>query len=374
MKNLILALLLCHQSTVYASNSSVDDQLASMTLDQKIGQMLLIGFRGLEAPENSQIAQDIKNYHIGSVILFDQDVVTGSSERNIKNLSQVKKLNRQLQSYSQIPLFISIDQEGGRVQRLKSRHGFPSFPSHEKLGRSSTSETFKSSSDMGYELQQLNINLNFAPVVDVNVYKKNPIIGRYGRSFSQNPKKVVDHAQAFIDGHHTQGVATVIKHFPGHGSSRQDSHIGFTDISKTWTQAELIPFRDLIQNERVDMVMSAHVYHKGLDANLPATLSKNVIEKILREELKYDGVVISDDMNMGAIKDHYSLETSIPLAINAGVDILLFGNNLEYDKNIAKKSHDIIKKAVEQKTVSLERINQSVKRILHLKQARNLTR
>lgn len=350
----------------------IETRLASMTLEEKIGQMLLIGFRGLEAPENSSIAQDIKHYHIGSVILFDQDMLTGQRYRNIKNLEQVKKLNQQLQSYAKVPLFISIDQEGGRVQRLKREHGFPSFPTHESLGKGRSAQTFKASSEMAYELQKLHFNLNFAPVADVNTYSRNPIIGRYGRSFSSRPELVTQHAQAFIDGHQTHGVATVIKHFPGHGSSRQDSHIGFTDITKTWTAQELTPFRELIANERVDMVMSAHVFHKKLDADHPATLSKSIINGLLRQELNYSGVVISDDMNMGAIKDHYPLEISIPLAINAGVDILLFGNNLEYDPDIAKKSQAIILTNIQNGVISLQRIDRSVRRILTLKKNRGL--
>lgn len=368
----ICALILFLSLQLNAQARDVDSLLSQMSLDEKIGQMLLIGFRGLEAPRDSQIARDIKDYHIGSVILFDQDVLTKERARNIKNLRQVRNLNRQLQTYAKIPLFISIDQEGGQVQRLKKRHGSSTYPTHEQLGRASLERTQEVSSKMAYELSQIGINLNFAPVVDVNVTKNNPIIARYGRSFSSDPDKVTQYAQAFIDGHHRHGISSVIKHFPGHGSSRSDSHIGFTDITKTWSPAELKPFRDLIQNERVDMIMSAHVFHQGLDAQHPGTLSKHVIGKILREDLKYQGVVISDDMNMGAIKDHYALEKSIPLAIHAGIDILLFGNNLEFDRDIAKKAHGIIKRQVLRGEISQERIDQSVKRILSLKKARGL--
>lgn len=366
----LLLILTPQLSTAHVDE--IEQVLASMELDQKIGQMLLVGFRGLEAPINSQISRDIRESHVGSVILFDRDMASGSPIRNIQNTDQVKELTRELQRHAGIPLFISIDQEGGFVARLKPEHGFIKTPSHEKLGKDSPLSTLESSQRLAESLSRIGINLNFAPVVDVNVYKRNPIIGRYQRSFSSNPEKVATHGKAFVEGHRLFDVASVLKHFPGHGSSRQDSHVGFVDVSKTWRERELIPFQRLINQNKVDMIMSAHVFNRKLDRNLPSTLSQNVMQGLLRERLGYQGVIISDDMNMGAIKDHFKLEESIVMAIQAGVDILLFGNNLVFDKDIAQKAQVIIQRAISRGEISEERIDESVRRILELKKRQGL--
>lgn len=362
--------------TPQLSTANVDETeqvLASMELDQKIGQMLLVGFRGLEAPINSQIARDIRESHIGSVILFDRDMANGAPIRNIHNTQQVKDLTKELQEHSDIPLFISIDQEGGLVARLKPEHGFIQTPSHEKLGRGSPLATFESSERLSEALSRIGINLNFAPVVDVNVNSDNPIIGRFGRSFSDNPNLVSAHAAKFVEGHRSHGVGSVLKHFPGHGSSTQDSHIGFVDVSNTWGPKELIPYMNLIENGQVDMIMSAHVFNRTLDQHYPSTLSKNVLQNLLRDQFGFKGVVISDDMNMGAIRDHFKLEVSIIKAIQAGVDILLFGNNLVFDPHIASKAQKIIQKAIKDGKISEERIDLSLRRILKLKKQLGLS-
>lgn len=350
----------------------IEQVLASMELDQKIGQMLLVGFRGLEAPINSQIARDIRESHVGSVILFDRDMASGSPIRNIQNTDQVRRLTDQLQRHAELPLFISIDQEGGFVARLKPEHGFLKTPSHESLGQDSPLTTLESSQRLAEGLSQIGLNLNFAPVVDVNVYKRNPIIGHYQRSFSSDPQKVAQHGKAFVEGHRLFNVASVLKHFPGHGSSRHDSHVGFVDVSQTWSEKELIPFQKLIHENKVDMIMSAHVFNRKLDKKRPSTLSKKVMHNLLRQRLGYDGVIISDDMNMGAIKDHYKLEESIVMAIQAGVDILLFGNNLVYDADIARKAQVIIQRAVARGHISEKSIDESVRRILKLKKRQGL--
>lgn len=366
----LLLILTPQLSTAHVDE--IEQVLASMELDQKIGQMLLVGFRGLEAPINSQISRDIRESHVGSVILFDRDMASGSPIRNIKNTQQVEKLTKELQRHADIPLFISIDQEGGYVSRLKPRHGFIRTPSHKNLGKDSHLSTLESSQELAEALSRIGINLNFAPVVDVNVYKRNPIIARYRRSFSSDPEVVAAHGQAFVEGHRLFNVASVLKHFPGHGSTRHDSHVGFVDVSKTWSERELIPFQKLINQNKVDMIMSAHVFNRKLDRKVPSTLSKNVMQGLLRERLGYQGVIISDDMNMGAIKDHFKLEESIVMAIQAGVDILLFGNNLVFNKDIAQKAQTIIQRAIERGEISEERIDESVRRILELKRQRGL--
>jgi len=340
----------------------------SVELREKIGQMLLVGFRGYELDKNHPLSQKLKKGHIGSVILFDYDVVKKSRKRNIESPKQVKKLNRQIQSYSKIPVLITVDQEGGLVQRLKPRHGFDKYSSPQYLGsKSNTDQTFKEGLEMSKTLKKVGINLNFSPVADVNTNTKNPVIGKLKRSYSTSPETVANHVRAFLNSHKNNNIATTLKHFPGHGSSTADSHKGFVDVSETWSDIELIPFTKMINEKKADVIMSAHIFNGGLDPYYPGTLSKNTIQDLLREELGYDGVIISDDMNMGAIADHYGLENAIELAITAGIDILLFGNNLVYKKDIAEKSLSIIENLVKSGKISMDRINESYNRVMTLK-------
>lgn len=336
-----------------------------MSLDEKIGQLLLVGFKGMTP--SGDIVRAIKDYHIGSVIYFDYDVETKTRDRNISSPAQLKKLSSELQELSKVPLFISVDEEGGKVSRLKSRYGFISKPSPESLGHKDLKIVTNSAATLAKELRTAGINVNFAPLADVNVNPHNPVIGSLGRSFSSDPNKVERYCEAFIKGQASQNIISVIKHFPGHGSSDADSHEGLVDVSESWSRKELIPFAGLIQKDSVDLIMSAHIFNRHLDAKYPATLSKKTIGGILRGELGYEGVIISDDMNMGAIAGHYGLAESIYLALDAGIDILLFGNNLIYDEDIAAKAHGIIKDLVLSGRLSQERIDQSVSRILSLK-------
>lgn len=332
---------------------------------KKIGQLLLVGFKGMTP--SGDIVRAIKDYHIGSVIYFDYDVETKTRDRNISSPAQLKKLSSELQELSKVPLFISVDEEGGKVSRLKSRYGFISKPSPESLGHKDLKIVTNSAATLAKELRTAGINVNFAPLADVNVNPHNPVIGSLGRSFSSDPNKVERYCEAFIKGQASQNIISVIKHFPGHGSSDADSHEGLVDVSESWSRKELIPFAGLIQKDSVDLIMSAHIFNRHLDAKYPATLSKKTIGGILRGELGYEGVIISDDMNMGAIAGHYGLAESIYLALDAGIDILLFGNNLIYDEDIAAKAHGIIKDLVLSGRLSQERIDQSVSRILSLK-------
>jgi beta-N-acetylhexosaminidase len=183
------------------------------------------------------------------------------------------------------------------------------------------------------------------------------------RSFSAIPDIVIRHAMEWIRSHHTQHVLCALKHFPGHGSARHDTHHGFVDISDTWSSEELLPYTHILPTGLCDMVMTAHIFHTGLDPDWPATLSHSMISGLLRHELQYDGVIISDDMQMQAITAHYTLEQAVYRAIMAGVDILTFGNNMVYDENISSHVANIIKKLVPQ-----ERIEQSYRRICKLKE------
>lgn len=341
-------------------------------LGTMVGQMLMAGFRGTEITADSPIARDIRDRHLGGVILFDYDVALDSPVRNIERPSQVIRLTAALQSFSPIPLFIGVDQEGGKVQRLKPARGFVGIPSAKRLGKKQDKLVRANASMIGATLAGAGFNLDFAPVVDVDINPDSPAIGRLERSFSSDPKRVARCAELFLEGLAGTGVIGCLKHFPGHGSAGSDSHLGLTDVTDTWQAKELLPYRELVAEGKARMIMTAHIVNRNLDPDHPATLSKKIITGILREGIGFDGVVVTDDMNMKAIAAHYGLEEAIRLAIEAGADILLFGNNLDYDPDIVIKAHAIIMELVEQGAIPAERIEQSHARIMRLK--KGLTR
>ncbi len=363
--------LLCHLfllgSFAAASGPVADDK--NLSLEARIGQMLMVGFRGMTVDPDHFIMRDIRRHNLGGVILFDYDVVRKQAVRNIESPHQVKALISSLQSASETPLLIAVDQEGGRIARLKERYGFPPTLSHWELGqKGDLSETAHHSRRLAETLSSMGIGLNMAPVVDLCANPDNPVIAQLDRCFSSDPQQVTQHAAAFIKAHHQRGVLTTLKHFPGHGSSRADSHLGFTDVTSTWTAAELEPYTRIIAAGQADAVMTAHVFNARLDEAYPATLSQRIIGGILRKELGFDGVVVSDDMQMGAIADHYGLQTTIRRAIEAGVDILVFGNNLEYDEQIVAKATAIIRDLVHNGKLDEARIDESYRRIMRLKE------
>ncbi len=291
-----------------------------------------------------------------------------SSPRNITSPSQIKELIKNLQKFSPTPLFIAIDAEGGYVNRLKPKYGFIEIPSAQEMGKRNIEETKKTAIKLTNQFIDLGINTNFAPVVDVNVNPDNPVIGGIERSFSNNPEKVTEHALAFIEGHHQNNIITAIKHFPGHGSSKDDSHKGMTDITKTYKEKELIPYQKLIEKAVVDMVMTAHIINRDIDPDYPATLSPFFINNILRKQLGFEGVVVSDDMQMGAITEYYGFAESIILAINAGCDLLIISNNNKiYDETAPYRAQEIIFEAVKSGKISIDRILESSDRIYNLK-------
>ena len=330
--------------------------------------MIMAGFRGLAAAGDAPIVADIVKRHLGAVVLFTYDVALMSGERNIQSPAQVAQLTRGLQEFAPTPLLIAADQEGGMVARLNEQHGFPPTVSAQELGeRGDAAYTYAQAETMAKTLAAAGVNHNLAPVVDVNTNPDNPVIGSLGRSFGADPAVVIEQAHAFIQAHHAQGVTTTLKHFPGHGSSQADSHLGLVDVSATWHPLELEPYRALIDAGLADSVMTAHVFNAQLDPDYPATLSKAVITGILREQLGYDGVVITDDMNMGAITTQYGFEQAAVLAVGAGADVLAYGNNLIYDPNSAERAIGALLAAVERGELSEARIDESYRRILRLK-------
>jgi beta-N-acetylhexosaminidase len=331
--------------------------------------MIMVGFRGLVVDDESPVIQDIKRNHIGGVILFDYDVPLQSPTRNIQSPEQVRTLVTTLQRAAVIPLLVAVDQEGGRVSRLKEKFGFPPTVSEQYLGTiDNIAITRRYARETAATLARLGINTNFAPVVDLNRNPGNPIIGKLERSYSNNPDVVIRQACVVIDALHEKGICSAIKHFPGHGSSAGDSHVGFVDVTKTWSPVELIPFHQIINSGLCDMVMTAHIFNVKLDPLWPATMSAKTVSGILRDEFRYDGVIISDDMQMRAIRNYYGLETAIEKAILAGCDMLIFANNSVFEEDIVERSAAIIRTLVRKGAISVDRINDSSRRIRRLKE------
>jgi len=215
----------------------------------------------------------------------------------------------------------------------------------------------------------LGININFAPVVDLASNPNNPIIAKFGRAFSANEDSVALMAKEFIKMHHRYGVLTSLKHFPGHGSSKDDTHLGIADVTNTWEERELKPYQILIDSGYADAVMTSHIVNKKLDkAGNPGTLSADILTGVLRKRLNFDGVIFTDDMQMHAITKHYGLEEAIKLAVNGGVDIMTFSNNIQgSDERTVNKVHTIIRTMVEKGEIKRERIDESYRRVIKLK-------
>jgi len=334
------------------------------SLSLKIGQMILIGYPGMQV--DPLVEEEIRSGKVGSIILFEKNVPKTSAA-----FAPLKKVIWTYQKAATIPLLVTIDQEGGKVNRLKERYGFTRSITAQEMGRARTLDSLQFYGEAtAATLAGLGINVNLAPVVDLGVNKDNTVIYKVGRSFSANPDSVALFAGEYMKAHHKFGVLTALKHFPGHGSSMADTHFGIADVTNSWTPAELIPYEKLIKAGLVDAIMSAHIVNKKLDpAGYPGTLSARMIDSLLRKQLGYNGVVFSDDMQMQAITKHYGLEEAIRLAVNAGVDILCFSNNIAgSEERTVDKVHSIIRAQVESGQIPMERVDQSYRRVMKLKQ------
>lgn len=350
-------------------STTLRPQAVKETLDLKIAQMLMVGFHGSELTAANPVVRDVRDRGVGGLFIHDYATPTGARYSNVRSPAQLAALTGALQALAPLPLLISTDQEGGQVARLKTKYGFPATVSQQYLGNlNKLAITRHYAQGTAKALANAGVNLNLAPVVDLNSNPSNPVIGKLWRSFSANPVTVTKHALEVIEAHRKQGVLCTLKHFPGHGSSRADSHLGFVDVTHTWSQNELQPYEQIIKAGKCDLVMTAHIFNANLDPTLPATLSKKTITGILRDKLGYTGVVISDDMSMKAIAAHYSLERALLLTITAGVDIISITPTRVYQTDQVSRATAIIKRLVQNGTISSERIDQSYARIKRLKQ------
>ncbi|MGM0437372.1 MAG: beta-N-acetylhexosaminidase [Bacillota bacterium] len=338
----------------------MNEIIETMSIEEKVGQLFQVGFTDIKV--NEEIKDMIKNYHIGGVIYFS---------RNIKNPEQVVNLSKNLQSLSinsgrNIPLFISIDQEGGTVTRLK---GTTHFPGNMTLGATRNKKLVKKAAKAtGNELKNLGINMNLAPVLDINNNSNNPVIGV--RSFGGDEKLVAKLGSEYIKSLQGESVIACAKHFPGHGDTDTDSHLNLPVINHSrdrLNNIELIPFKEAIKIG-VDSIMTAHIYFPTIEKEIgvPATLSRKVLTGLLREELGYDGLIITDCMEMNAISDSYGTVEGAVRSIVAGSDIVLISHSYEKQKKAIKATIA----AVKANRISEKRINESLNRILKLKKKR----
>lgn len=340
----------------------------SDSLIQKLGQLLIVGFHGdsEEDPWVQLTASQIEEGILGGVILFSYNVQDGD---------QLKRLTQFLHEKSAHPLFVTVDQEGGRVQRLSPKQGFEAYPSALTVAQGSLEEARAWYQKMARELKEHGINLDFAPCTDVNPERYTcPVIGGLHRSYSSLPAKVVEYARTTIESFEKESILSVIKHFPGHGSATGDSHEGFVDVSDHWDERELIPFYKLTKENVVGMVMTAHIFNKHLDLDNPATLSEATLD-LLRAE-GYDGVIISDDLHMGAIQQHYDVVNAAIQSLSAGCDMLILSNNkaaaagmegFEPSPDAVKRVLNGLVEAVQGGRLSERRVEEAYNRVMRLK-------
>ena len=292
--------------------------------------MLMVGFKGDTITADNPVVGYVRDLGVGAVILFDVDLTGDATlgSRNITSRERLTRLTADLRALAgERGLLIAADQEGGRVQRLKPRYGYEKLPTARALGEMVPDSVVYYGRLMAGQLREAGVNVNLAPELDLH-RDDCPVIGGLDRAFSSDPARVVEIAETIVKAHRDSSVYCCLKHFPGHGSATADSHYGLTDVTATWTPVELEPFRRLVADSLAPMIMTAHIFNRQLDPDLPATLSRRVLTDLLRGELGYDGVIVTDDMYMQGIIDNYSIEEAIVLTINAGADLLCMGNNI----------------------------------------------
>ena len=340
------------------NNTEVDpikDRIKSMTLEEKIGQLLIVGFEGTEI--NKNIVGFIDELKVGGFILFSRNIE--DENQTLKLLNNIKEAN----SNNDIPLFLSIDEEGGRVSRLPK--SFTKLPEAVKLGKKNNKDiSYNYGKILGERVKSLGFNVDFAPVLDINSNPNNPVIGN--RSFGNTVDLVVDNGIQVMLGIKDTNIISSVKHFPGHGDTSIDSHVNLPTVNKSMEELEkmeLIPFIRAIE-EDADMIMVAHILYPAIDREYPSTMSEKVIQDLLRDKLNYKGVVVSDDMTMGAIVENYSLEEATLRFIKSGGDIAL----ICHGKDNPKKVIEYIKESVNTGILDEENIDEKVYRILNLKE------
>lgn len=357
----------CASVPIVPDERTATDMLLDMTLEEKVAQLFVISPEQLNTSLTEKrhsaskkttkltaaMKQTLRDYPVGGFILFGN---------NIKSKRQLKKLTRDLAAASGVAPIIAVDEEGGRVARLAntSSLGIKNVGAMENIGKTLDTENARAAGAyIGSYLREYGFTLDFAPVADVNTNPDNIVIG--ARSFGSDPALVAAMDGAFLEGLHTAGIKGCLKHFPGHGDTSGDTHEDYVSVTKTWDailDAELVPFRENFS--KTDCVMVAHVTFTDVDDTYPASLSKTLITEKLRGELGYDGIVLTDALNMGAIKKNYGSAEGSIRAFEAGNDILLMPQHFT-------EAYDGVLEAVKTGRISEERLNESVLRILRFK-------
>lgn len=337
---------------------NIEEKISTMTIEEKIGQLLIVGIEG-ENFTDKELYQLHAN-KVGGFIFFSRNI--REEEQFLSLLNQLK-----LENNNNIPLFLAIDEEGGAVSRLSTLYG--DLPEPQLLGDINDGEiSYEYGTILGMRLNELGLNLNFAPVLDINSNPSNPVIGN--RAFGTTASIVGDNGIEIMKGIQSQKVIPAVKHFPGHGDTSVDSHLNLPIVNKTkeeLMELELKPFIKAIDND-VDMVMIAHILYSELDSETPSTMSSNIMGSLLREELGYKNIIISDDMTMGAIIENYSIEDASIEFLKNGGDILLICHGNENPTLVI----EAIKESLENGDVSLDDFDEKVYRILSLKEKYNL--
>ena len=345
-------------------------------LRDQIGQLIIVGFEGAEISQQNPVNKAITEQNIGGVILFDVDIRRAIVQedgtkiplsRNITSPEQLRALTQALQAKAKTPLFIAIDQEGGRVARLNQKNGFPQTLSHKALAQESP-ETAREAAHAGAAmLKTYGINLNLAPVLDLET--PGNFIGAKERCFSQNPEIVAEYASIYIREYKKEGILCAAKHFAGHGATQGDSHLGLVDGTQTWSPKELEPYKALISQGILEVILTGHIYLKQFDATYPASLSPEILTTLLRERLGYNGLIITDDLNMGAIENEYSLPEASVQALLAGNDIILMCHSLLEKPSDLEEVIDAIERAVQSGKLPRTQLDTSYERVLKAKQS-----
>lgn len=336
-----------------------------MRLEEKIGQLLMVHFHGEEA--NDEARELIQNLHVGGIIYYNW-------ANGLHSPEQVRHLSQGLQSLAKLPLIIAVDQEGGRINRLKN--GFTIFPSNGAVAQNGDPDVARSNAFItGQELLNVGVNMNLAPVVDVNSSTNKPVMG--DRSFGDSPDLVIRFAEKALEGYRQAGILSSLKHFPGHGDVDTDSHVGLPMLSKSREEIEKCDLKPFIAlAKKADSVMTAHILVPALDPTNCMTLSPSSLT-ILRDHMNHDGVILSDSLIMeGLLKNCTSIEEAAIRAINAGCDMLILGGkqligehvNFELTLSDIQRIHQKLVQAVKQGDIKEERLNEAVRRILSMKQ------
>ncbi|MEW9677230.1 beta-N-acetylhexosaminidase [Lentibacillus sp. L22] len=334
--------------------------IENMSLDEKIGQMIIAGVDGTQADQQAKAL--ISNDKVGGIILYANNME--SPEQTLQLVNDLKAQNKG----NRMPLFLGVDQEGGDVSRLPGE--LTPIPNNGQIGKRNDKEYARSIGvTLGKQVQAFGFNMDFAPVMDVNSNPDNPVIG--DRSFGDNPEIVSSLGIQTMQGIQSEGIIPVIKHFPGHGDTSEDSHVQLPKVDKNihqLQQTELPPFENAME-QGADAVMVAHILLPKLDADYPASMSKKVIQGVLRDQLHGDGVVMTDDMTMGAIMDNFAIGEAAVKAVQAGSDIVM----VAHDEENVMQAVKALKDAVDNGDLSEKRINESVERIIKLKRKYRIT-